>query len=228
MTELVQLFQAVVLGFMLLLPLSNPLTAVILFLSLSGKMNRQEREQQARLAAIYVFAIMAVGFYAGQFVMTTFGISIPGLRIAGGLIVSFIGFNMLFPKQSIEDSLDLESKSKDLQNKTSNNIAFVPLAMPGTAGPGALAVIISTASSVVSNPFHYSPWIFYTAPLISFLGISLLLWVALRSATNIMKWLGNSGIDAISRIMGFLLVCMGVQFVINGVLEIVHSLAPSA
>ncbi|MFT0211793.1 MarC family NAAT transporter [Pseudomonas sp. F1_0610] len=223
MTEVIQFLQAIFLGLMMLLPLSNPLTAVVLFLSLSGKMSRAERDQQARLAAFYVFGIMTIGFYAGQFVMASFGISMPGLRIAGGLIVSVIGFGMLFPKQPLEENLDLEGKAKELAQKSSNNIAFVPIAMPGTAGPGALAVIISSAATISSNPLNYPIWIYYVAPLVCFLAISALLWVSLRSANSIMQWLGKSGIDAISRIMGFLLICMGVQFVITGVTDIVHS-----
>jgi multiple antibiotic resistance protein len=62
-------------------------------------MNSAERNHQSMMASVYVFAIMMVAYYAGQVVMNTFGISIPGLRIAGGLIVAFIGFRMLFPAQ---------------------------------------------------------------------------------------------------------------------------------
>lgn len=86
-------------------------------------MTREERNNQSLMAAIYVFFIMTVAFYAGQVVMSTFGISIPGLRIAGGLIVAFIGFRMLFPQQSAEDT-QLEAKSQDLKNV---NPSILPL-----------------------------------------------------------------------------------------------------
>ncbi len=77
--------------------------------------------------------------------MDTFGLSIPGLRIAGGLIVSFIGFRMLFP-QSLESPPEAASKASEIQRRSparAVNIAFVPLAMPSTAGPGTIAMIIS-------------------------------------------------------------------------------------
>ncbi|SQI38529.1 inner membrane protein [Serratia plymuthica] len=138
MSSIMQLFQAIGLGLVLLLPLANPLTTVALLLGLSGNMTREERNQQSLMASIYVFLIMTVAFYAGQLVMNTFGISIPGLRIAGGLIVAFIGFRMLFPQQSAEDAPEVETKSNELRKRTSANIAFVPLAMPSTAGPGRL------------------------------------------------------------------------------------------
>ena len=89
------LFKAIGLGLAVLLPLANPLTTVALFLGLAGNMNNAERNKQALMASVYVFAILMVSWYAGQVVMNTFGISIPGLRIAGGLIVVFIGFRML-------------------------------------------------------------------------------------------------------------------------------------
>lgn len=96
---MMDLFKAIGLGLVVLLPLANPLTTVALFLGLAGNMNSAERNRQSYMASVYVFAIMMVAYYAGQLVMNTFGISIPGLRIAGGLIVAFIGFRMLFPQQ---------------------------------------------------------------------------------------------------------------------------------
>lgn len=92
-----ELFKAIGLGLMVLLPLVNPLTTVALFLSLSKNMTVEERNQQARLASVYVFAIMMVAFYAGTLVMNTFGISIPGLRIAGGLSSPLSVFACCFP-----------------------------------------------------------------------------------------------------------------------------------
>lgn len=142
------LFKAIGLGLAVLLPLANPLTTVALFLGLAGNMNNAERNKQALMASVYVFAILMVSWYAGQVVMNTFGISIPGLRIAGGLIVAFIGFRMLFPQQKAHDSMEAKIKTEELQDEPTANIAFVPLAMPSTAGPGTIAMIISSASTV--------------------------------------------------------------------------------
>lgn len=221
MSGFLELFQATGIGLVLMLPLANPLTAIALMLGLSGKMSKSERNQQSMMAAVYVFIVMTVTFYIGQAVMTAFGISLPGLRIAGGLIVAFIGFTMLFPKEE-EDAPELSHKQEELEHKHSANIAFVPLTMPGTAGPGTIAMIISAASTIDQNPHHFSHWVLTVAPLSTFLVLALLLWVGLISAGGIMKLLGKGGISAISRLMGFLLVCMGIQFVINGTIDIVH------
>ncbi len=225
MKEILELFQAVGIGLLLILPLANPLTTIAVMLGLSGGMTREQRNQQSLMACIYIFAIMTIAFYAGQLVMNTFGISIPGLRIAGGLIVAFIGFGMLFP--NADNSDDSQSLSDDSvvskKRQKAPNIAFVPLAMPSTAGPGTIAIIISSAATM-NGDVGFSPWVLKVAPIATFLSVSFIVWLTLRSSTSIMKWLGASGIDAISRIMGFLLICMGVQFVINGVIEIIADL----
>lgn len=189
-----ELFKAIGLGLMVPLPLVNPLTTVALFLSLSKNMTVEEHNQQARLASVYVFvfAIMMVAFYAGTLVMNTFGISIPGLRIAGGLIVSFVGFRMLFPAQTDDDSGIAESKAREMHKHKTTNIAFVPLAMPSTAGPGTIAMIISWVSTV-NEDVYFAPWITALAPVLVFLTISVIVWIALHSSGAIMHVVGASG-----------------------------------
>src|SRR5690606_26954186 len=103
------------------------------------------------------------------------------------------------------------------------NIAFVPLALPGTAGPGTIAMIISAASKTSSLQAHNAEWVLVAAPIIIALFFGALFYVCLGSADRLAGLIGHAGIDAISRIMGFLLVCMGVQLVIDGILEIVHN-----
>lgn len=209
------LFDAVTLGLLALLPLINPPTTVALFLALSQGFSREEKNQQAFLTAFYVFIIMLVTYYIGEFVMGVFSISIPGLRIAGGGILVVIGSNMLFPKPRETACSDSAAK------KTS--FAFIPLAMPSTAGPGTIAMIIS-ASATIKNNTTFPQWVLLTAPPLIFLVTALTLWGCLRASDLIMKVTGESGIDAISRLMGFILVCMGVQFAINGSVEIIQTL----
>lgn len=210
-----------VLVFFMLLPLANPLVAVTLMMSLGARLPDAEKARQSRDAAKYSLAVMLVSFYCGQLVMKIFGISIPGLRIAGGLIVLVIGFQMLFPAQS-SGTPELESKKDELKGKgsASSSLAFIPLTMPGFAGPGTIAMVISIASTLPS--FGAPMWVMLSAPILSFIGLCLFLWFCLKSSAKIVAKIGQSGIDAISRVMGFLLVCMGVQFCINGVIELMQ------
>ena len=200
-------------GLIGLLPLANPLTSVIVLLGIGSHLEPAERNRQVLQASVYVFLILLISFYAGQAILNLFAISLPGLRIAGGLIVGHIGFQMLFPKDPLESGTPHQGGSQ--------SIAFVPLAMPTTAGPGTIAFIISASATV---PAHVPTWMFQSAAVTSFALTGLICWLVLRAANPIMRMLGHSGIDAISRLMGFILVCMGVQFVINGIEQVYHSL----
>ncbi|MBK5073510.1 MarC family NAAT transporter [Budviciaceae bacterium CWB-B4] len=222
MNDVLQIMHLIGLGLVLLIPLTNPLTSVALFLSLSGDMSREERHNQAMMASFYVFLILVISFFCGELVMRLFGISIPGLRIAGGLIVAYIGFRMLFPPVHPPKPEKSEGEETKVLKPTTQSIAFVPIAMPSTAGPGTIAMVISAASTwhQVGN---YSEWMVYTAVVLTAVVLSLVLWGCLRSSDLIMKGVGKSGIEAISRVMGFLLVCMGVQFMINGVFELIKT-----
>ena len=181
---MLDLFKAIGLGLVVLLPLANPLTTVALFLGLAGDMNFQERNRQAMQASIYVFLIMMVAWYAGNAVLHTFGISIPGLRMAGGLIVAFIGFRMLFPAKPVGHSVEARHKKDEIDatdtQSESVNIAFVPLAMPSTAGPGTIAMIISSASTVKAG-VDFPHWVVNVAPVLTLLSGAVILWISLRS-----------------------------------------------
>ncbi len=218
---MLELLKVVGMGLAMVLPLANPVTTVAVMLALSKGMSEQERKRQSRLCAFYVFLIMTVAYYTGQQVMGIFGISLSGLRIAGGMIVAFIGFRMLFPDDRHDDAPDVEQRVDQRSGKAKRDIAFIPLAMPSTAGPGTIALLISTAA-MMKDEQPYTPWVMQLAPVLVFFLSALVVLICLRSASTIMRWLGQSGVEAFSRLMGFLLVCMGVQFVINGVLDIIQ------
>jgi multiple antibiotic resistance protein len=221
--ELGQLVKAVGIGLSLMLPLANPLTSMSLLLSLGSSLTAQERAKQIKQATFYVVAIMLVTYYAGLWIMNAFEISMPGMRIAGGLVVAFIGFNMLFPSTSVSDIPEADHAKATITKQQPPSIAFVPLALPGTAGPGTMAMIISTSSKVDSVRLQYVEWVIWLAPLMIAVLLGALFFVCLRSADRLVKIIGHDGIDAVSRVMGFLLVCMGVQLVINGVQELARA-----
>lgn len=169
--DLVQLGKLVSLGLALMLPLANPLTSMTMLLSLGQHIPYKERDRQIQQAACYVVGIMLVTYYAGAWIMATFGISIPGLRIAGGMIVVSIGFSMLFPAaaNAASDEREADVAADVALHRQVPNIAFVPLALPGTAGPGTIAMIISAASTAGGETAsHYPAWTIAVAPLIVF------------------------------------------------------------
>ncbi|NUT77389.1 MarC family NAAT transporter [Pseudomonas sp. C1C7] len=213
---MIDLLNAIGLGLLALLPLTNPPTTVALFLALSKGLSQKEKDSQAFLTSFYVFLIMAVTYYIGAFVMDAFNISIPGLRIAGGGILVIMGLKMLFPPPP----QPVVAGASTAEQPT---FAFIPLAMPSTAGPGTIAMIISAAATIKNNTL-FPPWVLLVAPPLIFMLTALILWICLRCSGFIMRIMGQSGIEAISRLMGFLLVCMGAQFAINGSVEVLQTL----
>lgn len=197
-----------------LVPIINPVSTAVLLLSISAHLTAAERNRQITWACIYMTGILVTFLLAGHLVMVIFGISIPGIRIAGGLVIGILGFRMLFPD---ENQLPLVNKP-DAEKK--RDISFSPLAMPSLAGPGAIATVITMSSAINGRHGNDRPWA-YAGVVIAIVVAALFSWLVLRGAGGLRRVLGMNGVNSLSRIMGFLLVCIGVQFVINGVRDLV-------
>ncbi|MDH3637213.1 MAG: MarC family NAAT transporter [Gammaproteobacteria bacterium] len=188
-----------------LLPICNPPSTAVLFLTLTAGYPKAHQDREARMAAVYMTGILLIFFAGGSLIMTFFGISLPGVRIAGGLIIARIGFGMLQTDPPEEVSEDTKEEAQHMRD-----IAFTPLAMPSLAGPGAIAVAITMASRAQGITGHL-------AVAIGIILVAAIAWLILRSAPFVVKFLGATGLNALTRVMGFLLVCVGVQFVVIGV-----------
>jgi multiple antibiotic resistance protein len=197
-----------------LLPIINPFSTAVLLLSISEHLSPEERNRQVTRACIYMTAILVVFLLAGHLIMMVFGISIPGIRIAGGMVIGFLGFRMLFPD---EGHITEEGKQEAQQKQ---DISFSPLAMPSLSGPGAMAVVITMSSSIDGR--HGIDRVFaYTGVVFAIAITAIISWFVLRGAEKMRRILGVNGIHSLSRIMGFVLICIGIQFAINGVRDLV-------
>ena len=155
-----------------------------------------------------MFCILAAFLVAGGLIMQFLGISIPGLRVAGGLVIAAVGFRMLFLPQPSTAYAEQGPKQ---------DIAFTPLAIPSLAGPGSIAVVIGMSTTAQADRYV----ILRHALIIVGIAITALVcYFVLRGATRLARFLGPSGMSGLTGIMGFLLVCIGVQFVINGVTDL--------
>ena len=194
-----------------LLPIVNPLSAVGMVVTITANLTEHERVEQIRRACIYMFFILTAFLVAGGLIMNFFGISIPGLRIAGGMIVSYLGFRMLFPETAAM------SRQEQAEAASKADVSFTPLAMPGLSGPGSIAVVIGMSATAQQSD-HIVVGHILIAIGVAIVGV-ISYWV-LKAATRLSRVLGVAGMNAMARIMGFLLICIGVQFIINGVLDV--------
>jgi len=198
-----------------ILPIVNPLGAVPLVMTVAAHLPAAERLRQIRRACVYTFVMMAGFLLAGGLIMSFFGISVPGMRIAGGMIVASLGFQMLFPSAPLP--------SRELERETGHkaDIAFTPLAMPGLAGAGTFAVIMSL-SSQASARLGFERVLDFTAVLLAIVIVALLCFATLRAAERLQRVLGPTGMIALTRLTGFLMICIGVQFIIDGLTAILR------
>ena len=193
-----------------LLPIMNPFSTAPLFVSLTRGASAKARNREALLACIYAFAILVVFLLVGSAIIDFFGISVPGLRVAGGLIISVIGFRMLFPAPQTDAGTSSNSKEREL------DIAFTPLAMPSLAGPGSISVVLTAAAQIKSaRPNDFG--LIYAAVMVGMAITLIFSYLVLRAAAWMVRFLGKSGIDAMTRIFGFLLVAIGMQFLLTGI-----------
>ena len=196
-------------GVFSLLPIVNPFSTIPLFLALTAGQNEPGRARIALRAVTNTVVILSLTLVAGSLIMEFFGISLPGLRIAGGLIVSYIGFRALFPEPTSPDQAAVDHGTAD--------VSFIPLALPSMAGAGSMAVVLGMSSRVASQPDLATRLLGYVLVIAVILTVGVLSLLVLRSGIPLARMLGKQGIEGIQRVMGFLLVCIGVQFIATGV-----------
>lgn len=214
MNDVTGFFSSVLVTLVTLLPIINPVSTAILLLGISEHLNKKDLNRQIIMACIYMTGILVVFLLAGHFIMIFFGISIPGIRIAGGMVIGFLGFKMLFPGEAKITQAEKQEAIKK------NNISFSPLAMPSLAGPGAIATVI-TISSSIDGRHGYDKVFAFAGVILAIVITAIISWLVLRSAGFVSRILGVNGVDSLSRIMGFLLICIGIQFAIIGVQDLI-------
>lgn len=195
----------------------NPLGAIPVFLTLTGDHTKAERNHTSLMTSMYFIIILMSFFWAGTYILGFFGVSIFALRIAGGIVIMMSGFALLngnTTKKRIGEKVRKEAMDKE-------DISFTPMAMPMLSGPGSISLLIGyfTEYSSMSQRLVIAGVIVFTGILIYFI---------LRSSPLLFKILGESGLKAVARIMGFIVLAIGVEYIISGVLGLVNNLTGNA
>ncbi len=192
----------------------NPIGTVPIFVALTEGYTSAERAKVSLITSINVLIILLISFFIGQYVLSFFGITITALRIAGGIIITSSGFGLLNGNFNKNQGIN-KKVEKDVQGRV--HIALTPLAMPMLAGPGSISLLIAYYQE------HHST----SEIIISTISITLVaatIYLVLRSAHYLAKLFGASGIVAISRIIGFLTIAIGIQYIISAVLSIIRGI----
>lgn len=192
----------------------DPIAVVPIFIALTHNYSKQDRSRVSMLTALNVLIIMLISFFIGHFVLHFLGITINALRITGGILIAQSGFGLLNANPNKSKGI---SKKVEEDIQTRHEIALTPLAMPLLAGPGCISLLITFRQD-------HTKIVDVVASCGAMLVMAIIIFLTLKSANYLAKILGASGIVAISRIVGFLSIAIGVQYIISAVLSIVSDL----
>jgi MarC family membrane protein len=203
-----------VLLFAALFSVLNPIGTIPIFVGLTDGYTKAELSKTSLWTAINVFIILMIAFFIGQYVLSFFGITITALRIAGGILITNSGFALLNGKFSKNKGIN---KKVEEEAQERSDIALTPLAMPMLAGPGSMSLLIAFYQE--HNTTKEIIW-----SCIAILVVAIVIFLILRSAYYLSRLLGSAGIVAISRIVGFLTIAIGIQYIISAILSIVRGI----
>jgi multiple antibiotic resistance protein len=196
-------FISIGVAFAALIPIVDPVGAVPVFLGLTQGMERDERRGQALKAVVAALAILVVFLAIGHFILDYFGISLAAVEFVGGLVLGYMGWQML--TQQIEPPNPDEPNSQ-------GEIYFSPMAFPLLGGPGALAVVLA-----FSNRADH--WLDFPGFLIGIVLVLAVTYVILARADRILGLLGPTGVDVTNRMMGLIVLLIAAELVFHGVAD---------
>jgi multiple antibiotic resistance protein len=202
---------ALLLGFPTLFSIVNPVGSALVFYGVTQGRTHAERRLLARRVAIYAFVILLGSLLLGGYVLNFFGVSLGALRIGGGLVVCVSAWTLLMAPEANETRKAGEAAPATAQK---TDIAFFPLTMPLTTGPGSISVAIALASE---RPTEVGalPSFFAGVTLAAALNAALV-WLLYAWSDRVLNRLGEAGARAVTRLSAFLLLCIGVQIMITG------------
>jgi multiple antibiotic resistance protein len=217
--DLTGLLREFLFGFGTLFAIINPYGLSFVFLDRTKSLSDTERRVLARHVAIAAFGVLVVSLFAGAVILRFFGISLPALRIGGGLVVAVSGWQMLHEKPPPEGQPNVAPPSSEALKR----MIIFPLTIPLTTGPGTIATAIALSANQPAAILLSS-----LVSLVVAIAISITILNAYTYSGSMARLFGREGTYTVTRISAFLLLCVGVQIMLTGTLEAVRSLLPVA
>ena len=206
-----------------LFPIVNPIGSAPIFLSLTRPWSMKERNALALHVAINSFFLLLGSLFVGSHVLAFFGITLPVVRVAGGMVVTAFGWKLLH-----QDESPSILKKPDASGTTKGpDTAFYPLTMPLTVGPGSIAVAITLGSQWPKPADMLGLALIGGAAVAGLLAMSVTVYVAYRFAGRVMHALGENGMKVVMQLTAFILLCIGVEIVWSGVASLIPHAAGS-
>ncbi len=216
MTDIGSALQNFLLALSALFSIVNPIAAALIFAQVTADRTHAQRLDLARKVGLYSAIVMLVALWGGAYVLNFFGVTLAALRIAGGLVVSVRAWDMLSAAEANEE----RKQGQASQATGVPDVAFFPLTMPFTTGPGTISVAIALGSNLPVGTPAMLPFILGSSA--AALAVAAMVWVAYSSADRLVGWLGRAGARVLTRLSAFLLLCIGVQIMLGGISEVLR------
>jgi multiple antibiotic resistance protein len=197
-------------------PIVNPAGSALIFLDITRHLPHRAREVLARHIAFYSFLVLNGSLFIGGYLLEFFGISIPVLRVAGGIVVTAAGWRFL---QEPDEQSDVPEDAQGDGRPSDFNFlgkAFYPLTMPITTGPGTISVMIALGSSHPTSGQLLDRVAFTAAALAANAGLAIIIYLCFAFADRLTRLLGNSATLVMMRLSAFILFCIGIQITWSG------------
>ncbi|AWJ85886.1 hypothetical protein TSH58p_20290 (plasmid) [Azospirillum sp. TSH58] len=207
------MFESFLLAFTALFSIVNPIGMALIFSQVTAGRNHGERVQVATLVAVYSAIVMLAALWAGSYVLNFFGISLAALRIAGGFVVAERAWALL----SAPEAQEARKQEQAAPVEDARESAFFPLTIPFTTGPGTISVAIALGATRPADAAGLTN--FFIGVSAAALAIALLIWLSYRSADRLVELLGHTRARVLTRLFAFLLLCVGVQILLTGILD---------
>ncbi|HEY8244421.1 MAG TPA: MarC family protein [Casimicrobiaceae bacterium] len=204
-----------------LLPIVNPMAGASVFLAKTADLSEDDRQKTAFRVARYGFALLLASALIGAYVLDFFGLSIPVVQVAGGLVVSVLGWSLLSQDEGI-DRAAREAAATPTPDAIEAR-AFYPLTMPVTVGPGSISVAITLGANPPSGARALAMTLL--AHALGLAIVALAIYITYAKADVVLRKLGRTGAIIVTRLSAFILLCVGVQIVWNGLRALLLSLA---
>jgi multiple antibiotic resistance protein len=205
---------AFLLAFPAFFSIVNPPGAAFIFNDVTAHLGDAARRRIAARVGLYSLLVMLGALWGGAYILEFFGISLAALRLAGGAVVALRAWDLLSAPERQEAR---KQEQADPEGRGAEDIAFFPLTLPFTTGPGTISVAVALGAG---RPGGAAVWPFFLGVSAAAAAIALSVWVSYRSAERLSALLGASARRTIARLSAFLLLCIGVQIMVTGVQEI--------
>jgi multiple antibiotic resistance protein len=220
---LVNFGSVVMLAVGVLLPIVDPLGGAPIYLAMTANLTSAERVRMAKAVAINSFLLLTASALIGAYVLDFFGLSIPSVQVAGGIVVCMIGWSLL-NSPNTPPALNRSNPQAERPDDLSQR-AFYPMTMPLTVGPGSISVALTLGANPPAG--FRSLLVTALAHGVGILLVALGVYLCYRYAERILRRLGTTGTSVVVRLSAFILLCIGVQICWNGVHGLIISGFPS-